>query len=111
MHKHVKEGMRKSGKTTQGFHATGACLRARRKRIARLLGRLRLQRAGAQLHHRLLAPSAARRSRRQGAALHECNALVSIDGYLNSNTCKSEPRNSRHKAGGWKGSRELVEIK
>src|SRR5688572_29265645 len=95
----------------RGIHASGACLRARRKGTARLLGQLRLLGAGAQLHRRLLAPGAARSSRRRDAALHECNALVSIDGYFNSNTCKSEPRNLRQVTGGWGGSMELMEIK
>ena len=77
MHKHVKEGMRNFGKT-QGIQASVACLRTRRREAALLLGRLRLLEAGARLHLRLLAPGAARRSRRRDAALHECNALVSI---------------------------------
>ena len=72
---------------------------------ARLLGRLRLPRAGTRLQLLLLAPGVTRRSRRRGAALHECNARVSLDGYFNSNTGSPEPRNLRQRAGGYGGSR------
>ena len=41
----------------------------------------------------------------------KCNARVSIDGYFNNNTCKSEPRNLRQVTGGWESSMELMEIK